>query len=326
MANDDDGIGTALSPELESLISDLPDGGDNAKSEDDAKEVDKAGEEEKPEDKTDEPEEDGEGERDSEDEEKGESDDEGYVIDDDEEEVVPEEKPTNSTEENKTNPNLTPEDQYVLQGLTPVKISGKVGDKDVEVDIYSTDQLPAGFKYADDASHDRAIRATQINELTARERQADYRNQQTQKAAKEFKEAEDASDRADIGELQRSGDIPKFKANPTSKEWDSDPANQLVQAVLDFKEKENQKYIEDYNAGKKAYRHIGFEEAYYKYQRLNPAKTRSEAEKNEDKERKQIASRTNKTAGTSSNKADKDDTRITSTRDLFGYIDSLGWE
>ena len=152
--------------------------------------------------------------------------------------------------------------------------------------------------------------------------QQDFRNQETVKAGKAFREAEETADRQDIGELQREGIIPKFKLQPNDKNFDSDPAAALIQKVLDFKDAENQKYLEAANSGR-PYRHIGFEEAYYKYQRVTPAAKETTALAKEDQERKEFAKRTSKTSGTEPGKALGKTERFTNSRDMFNYLDGL---
>jgi hypothetical protein len=97
--------------------------------------------------------------------------------------------------------------------------------------------------------------------------------------------------------LQRDGKIPKFKAEPNSADFEKDPGVQLVQEVLDFKEAQNAKYLEQYNAGR-SWKRIGFDEAFRMYQRENPTKSNPRQTK-EDSERTNMAKRTSKTNGTS---------------------------
>lgn len=259
-------------------------------------------------------------------EDEAEADDtEGYTIDQDDTEAEQDEAtPTNSTDENKTNPSLTPEDAYILENLQPITVRGQVADKDVEVKVYAPEQLPQGFKFNDDRDREIVGKAFNMLESRAQQLQTDYRSQQTAKSATEFKAAEDAADRSEIGELQRDGVIPKFKAEPNSKDFDSDPAVKLVQEVLDFKEKENERFLKEFNAGK-PYKHIGFEEAFFKYQRTNPPKV-DEEQKKEDAERKEVARRTSKTSTTGGGKSGEPKEIFHSSRDLNNYIDNLGWD
>lgn len=250
-----------------------------------------------------------------------ESEDEGYTIDGDEE-PVEEEVPTNSTDENKTNPNLTPEQSYILENLQPITVRGIVDDKPVEVKVFSPEQLPAGFKYNDDRERSIYDKAYNMLEGRAQELQSEYRNQENNKASQQFQAAEEAADRADIGELQRNGEIPRFKASPDAADFEEDAGVQLVQEILDFKDAENQRYLEESQKGK-PYRHIGFREAFYSYKSRNPSKARSPEQTKEDSERKAVARRTSRTQGTSTKSAAQKPEVFKSTRDMMSYIDGL---
>lgn len=226
--------------------------------------------------------------------------DDGYTIDEGDDEEAIDDAPESKTEPDKAvdRSNLTPEQQYILDNISPIKVAGYVGDSNkLEVfDVLSPEQLPNGFRFADDRERAKATKDFAVLENKASELQSQYRNQENQKAAEEFKQREDTADRQDIAALQKSGDIPKFKAQPDSKEFDSDPGVKLVQEVLDFKEKKNADYYQQYEAGR-PYRHIGFEEAYYMYKRENPTKV-DKAQEREDDEREAFAKRTSNTKGT----------------------------
>lgn len=223
----------------------------------------------------------------------------GYTIDEGDEDS--EEVPSNSTAEQSTS-QLTPEEQYIVDNIPTFKVQGYLpGSEKLEtIDIRTIEQLPHGFKYASDQESALAATRTAMNENRALQLQTEYRNQQSQKAATEFKEREDRADRQDIAELQREGKIPRFKVDPNSKDFESDPGVQLVQEILDYKETQNNKYMEEYNAGR-PYKHIGFDEAFRMYQRDNPTKG-NPAQVKEDAERKGIAKRTSGTTGSTATK------------------------
>lgn len=231
---------------------------------------------------------------------KGSEDDEkGYAIDEGEEEDK--EEPTTSTEKGEEDTRqLTAEQKYILDNLQPITVRGTVGSETEvkEYKVYSPEYLPQGFKYVDDRELSAATKAFSSLEQRATQLQGDYRNQETQKATKEFKEREDAADRQDIASLQREGQLPLFKADPNSADFEKDPGVVLVQEIIDYKEAQNDKYLKEYNAGR-PYKHIGFEEAFRMFQRDNPTKSSPEQTK-EDKERVDQAKRTSKTSGQSS--------------------------
>ena len=224
----------------------------------------------------------------------GKEDDEGYAIDDGDE---AEEKPKDEAAAATTEPtNLTAEQKYILDGLTPLKVKGTVGsdDKVQEFTVYAPEYLPQGFKYVDDRESATANKAFAMLESKAVERQNEFRNQETAKSTEAFQEAEKAADRADIGKLQRDGDLPKFKLSADDPKFDTYPAAVEIQSILDFKDKKNAEYLEQANAGR-PFKHIGFEEAFLMYQRENPKEDTAQVK--EDKERIELANRTSGTAG-----------------------------
>lgn len=259
--------------------------------------------------------------------ESGEEENEGYTIDGEEDTEPDEEVPTTSTEEAKSSTNLTAEQQYILDNLQAITVRGTVGadGKVQEFTVLSPEQLPNGFKYVDERESSIANKNFALLESKALTLQSDFRTQETTKAAQEFKAREDAADISDIAELQKAGDLPKFKLQRNDPKFETDPGVQLVQEVLDFKETQNQKYMDEYNAGR-PYKHIGFQEAYAMYKRSNPDTTKA-AQKAEDAERKAVAQRTSGTKGASTKTGQ---TKVHSgmmSRDLDALIESRtqGW-
>ena len=249
------------------------------------------------------------------------AEDNAYTIDEgDEEEEDAEPAPTNSTQ---ASPNqFTAEQQYILDNISPIRVRGEVDGKVNEYEVLAPDQLPQGFKFLDDRDMALATKSFAMLETKAEQLQNDYRNQASVKAGQEFKAREDAADRQDIGELQRSGDIPKFTTPANDPKFDQDPGVQLVQDILDFKESQNQKYMDEYNAGR-PYKHIGFEEAFRMFKQTQPAKA-NPAQVKEDAERKNVAKRT---TGSKSNKDDTPRQRpvLRNSRDIDSFIENLDW-
>ena len=249
------------------------------------------------------------------------AEDNAYTIDEGEEEAEDEEPaPTNSTQ---ASPNqFTAEQQYILDNISPIRVRGEVDGKVNEYEVLAPDQLPQGFKFLDDRDMALATKSFAMLETKAEQLQNEYRNQATVKAGQEFKAKEDAADRQDIGELQRSGDIPKFTTPANDPKFDQDPSVQLVQDILDFKESQNQKYMDEYNAGR-PYKHIGFEEAFRMFKQTQPAKA-NPAQVKEDAERKNVAKRT---TGSKSNKDDTPRQRpvLRNSRDIDSFIENLDW-
>jgi hypothetical protein len=227
-------------------------------------------------------------------------DDEGYAIDGDgeadEEDNV--EEPDQPEQSSVDTTNLTPEQRYIIDKVTPLAITvrGVVGDGELkEYKVLAPEQLPQGFRYVDEREASIANKQFALIENEATRFQNEYRNQQSQKQTQDFVARENAADTADIGRLQREHVIPMFKLQQNDPNFENDPGVKLVQEVLDFKEQKNNQYSKEYNAGR-PFKHIGFEEAFLMYQREHPES--DSLQKAEDQARKDQARRTKSTKGT----------------------------
>ena len=325
--------GLTLSPSLDAKLNALDDNlqpiqkeevkNEDVPAEETVEENDTAPEvkEEQEVDESEEADDDSEESGDEESTESADDDDSAYTIDEGDDEAEDEEPaPTNSTQ---ASPNqFTAEQQYILDNISPIRVRGEVDGKVNEYEVLAPDQLPQGFKFLDDRDMALATKSFAMLETKAEQLQNEYRNQATVKAGQEFKAKEDAADRQDIGELQRSGDLPKFTVAPTDAKFEQDPSVQLVQDILDFKESQNQKYMDEYNAGR-PYKHIGFEEAFRMFKQTQPAKA-NPAQVKEDAERKNVAKRT---TGSKSNKDDTPRQRpvLRNSRDIDNFIENLDW-
>lgn len=273
-----------------------------------------------------------EGESSSNDSDSNDSNDDGFTIDEANNESDDDSNHNDDNKDNKKQPiengkplndNLTPELQYVVDNIKPLRVRGATEvDGDVkEFEVYDPSQLPQGFRYVDDRERDMATKAFINMETRAVQLVNDFRNQESTKAAKAFKEAEDKADRSDIAILQNSGELPKFKLKSSDPNFDDDPASQLIEKVLNYKDNINQKYLEQVNAGA-PYRHIGFEDAFRRYIRENPLDQKTEAEDREDKDRKDIARRTRGGQGDDA----KSNTKVPvlhNKREMDSFLDSL---
>lgn len=249
--------------------------------------------------------------------------DEGYTIDGDEEDAEEDEIEVATTPDQVQTVNraeLTPEQSYILDNLQPIVVRGYVGDGELqEFTVLAPEQLPVGFKYVDERESSIAIKNFNLLEQRATQLQNDFRNQQTQKMANEFKTREDDADRYDIGQLQRSGELPKFRLTPDNKNFESDPGVKMVQEILDFKEAMNERYMREYDAGR-PYKRIGFEEAFAMWKRQNPGVNPKVGI--EDAEREQVARRTSKTKGKSAEGTNRRRGAM-SSRELEMYLEGL---
>ena len=251
-------------------------------------------------------------------------DTEGYSIDEIEGNDTEDDKKDNVViEQPRSADNLTPEQKYIVENLAPIKVQGVIGDSTdlKEYTVYDPSQLPRGFKYTDDRERDIASKSFISMENQALKLQADFRGQENQKAQKAYKEQEEKADWEDIASLQKTKDLPLFKLKPTDKDFDTDPTSVLIDKVLEFKEELNKQYLEGYNNGR-PYRHIGFEDAYVKYLKVNPPNAKSDAEVKEDKDRKDLARRTSGANGDLAKSGEKP-VILSSKRDIDNYIDNL---
>lgn len=187
----------------------------------------------------------------------GEETDEGYFADEDD--------ATNedALETPMAPANFSAEDKYIIDNLPLISVRVVMADDSVKtVQVRSAAELPRDAKgYATFHEGEVFKEATTAQEMKARELQSYYRNHQTQLQSQEFEKKENQAIREDIAELQRDGEIPKFKAQPGTRAFGSDPAAKVVQDTIDFMNERNAKYLDRSNRGG-VYRHIGFAEAY----------------------------------------------------------------
>lgn len=251
-------------------------------------------------------------------------DDEGYSIDDvenAEEDAETKEEKKEEQEVRQELANLTPEQRYIVENITPITVRGLVGEETKEFTVFSPEQLPAGFKYLDDRDHDIAVRGFTQLESKAVQLQEKFREDAARASSKDFEEANNKADWEDIAFLQREGELPKFKLKPTEAGFEDDPAAKLIQEIMDFKDKRNAQYLKDYQEKGRPFRMIGFEDAFRQYK---PAKTTTDkAQEQEDESRKNLSKRTTKTTSTTSKDGVAARVPLRNSRDMFTYIDNL---
>lgn len=190
--------------------------------------------------------------------ESAEDDDEGYFADDGDSDDT-----TTAPELPAAPANFSAEEKYIVDNLPLISVRVKMADDSVKtMQVRSAAELPRDMRGIATPYEDKQFDlANTAQETRARELQTYYRQHQTQLETQEFEKKENQSIRDDIAELQREGEIPKFKAQPGTRAFDSDPAAQRVQEVIEFMNDRNAKYLERANKGG-SYRHIGFAEAY----------------------------------------------------------------
>lgn len=251
--------------------------------------------------------------------EKTPEDDKGYTaseIDQPEKVSSEEEEPT----EIDTN-GLNDEAKYIVENLPYITARIKDGENVKEVQIKSWTQLPDDVNFATKRDEIAFMNALTAQENRALDLQNKFQQGQQEKQTQQFEERENEAVRADITELQKAGELPKFKVKPDDAEFDKDPATKEVQKVLDFMHERNEQYLKEYQQGR-AYRHLGFREAFVLQQKSKPNK----AEVEEDAERQGLANKTNVTRGMASKELKKPTVKAGTTVDqILARIDAEEW-
>lgn len=245
--------------------------------------------------------------------------DEGFTADELEEtpevETPPSPEPTPANVEG-----MDAETKYIFDNLPNITARIKDGDGVKEIQLKSPTQLPENFEFASKRDEVLFMNAVSAQENRALQLQSTYQQQQQSTQNQQFEERENAMIRDDVAELQKEGELPKFKTQVGDPEFEKDPATQEVQKVLDFMEERNQQYLNDYNQGR-PYRHIGFREAYYMFQRTG--QSTQVAQQQEDRERKEIANRTTTPRGLVPTELKKPTVpRGTTVQDILNRIDA----
>lgn len=250
--------------------------------------------------------------------EKSPKDDEGYTAD----EIEDVEKPTSDVETADIDTsNLNDEAKYIVDNLPFITARIKDGDKIKEVQVKSWTQLPEDIAFASKRDELAFMNALTAQENRARDLQVKFQQTQQDKQNRDFETRENESIREDIAELQRTGELPKFKVKVDDPNFAKDETTKEVQKVLDFMSERNEQYLKEYQQGR-AYRHIGFREAFSMYKRTQPS--REEAQ--EDKERNEIAKKTNVNRGLPSKELKRPTVKAGTRIDqILARIDAEEW-
>lgn len=260
-----------------------------------------------------EPNEENEGEEGDEDRE-NEDGDEGITIDDLAEKAVSDEENEENEDYSNMDLNINPvyvngaditdilanelesktgEERFLYANISPAVLTGEDGKQIV---AYGASSIPKDFKFASDADvikaqNEFARISRQANDLKKEYSEIEEMNQKYADATAQAK-----ADMADISDLQNGGLIPRFSNADTIEDLSEDPAAELVDMILGFKNEMNE-YYEQQGLN----RNVGFREAYNEFMRQNPDIADAiESDKNEnsdlkaeDEERIKIAKRTN---------------------------------
>ena len=210
-----------------------------------------------------------------------EDDDDGYYADEGLDESEPE--VTRSDFQNNAG---VPTDmgKYILDNLPQINVVGEQNGKVVNLTVKRAEDLPRDFQFT--SEYDRQIFQQNIADQTQRAYQLmNQYNQsvQSQENAK-FSQQEDREIQTDLADLQRDGELKKFKYAPNDRRFNEDPAVQEAQEVLSFMNEENQNRLNEANRTGRLISRLTFKDAYYLYRRQNPVNTPQQVQ--EDTQRK----------------------------------------
>lgn len=189
----------------------------------------------------------------------------GYYADEGLEEVEPEQLQTTQ--------GSTEMGQWVLDNLPGISVQGTRDGKAVTLQVKRAEDLPDGFDFLN--KRDEKIFDQNIADQTNRAYRLVEKYQQDQQTAQatQFSQQEDRDIQADIASLQREGILDRFKYAPNDSKFDSDPAVQSMQEVLDYYNEQNQgRWAESQRTGR-LFARLSYKDAFYLYQREHPTVT-----------------------------------------------------
>lgn len=216
-----------------------------------------------------------------------------YVVDSTEEDDTTTTTPPAAGDQPKT------QDEFVLAGLQ--KLSVRVigpDDKIHTIQAYGNGDLPRDMK-AFATKYEEKIWDTQVaaQEQKARDLVNQFQTRQRQADTDQFVRRENMAIRDDLNDLIKEGTFPKFKGTPGSREFEDSDGGKEFDKVIKFMNEQNQRYSEVAQKGR-AYRHIGFREAFIMLNGPNPKAD----EKTEDAARKKVAKKLKSGGGTDAGK------------------------
>lgn len=213
----------------------------------------------------------------------------------------------------------------------PIVIRGIRGEgdnaKEVEIKVYSPNDIPADFKFQNDQQRMAAQTGFMGIEQKANKLLGEFRQNQSQTAAQDFERRENEGIRADVADLQKEGRFPKFTVQPGAAGFDDSPEAKQMAEVLTVMTEKNEMYFKQYNQGR-PYKHIGFAEAFDIWERKQSTAAatakKDDEQKKEDEERKERgAEKGSSNRGMNPGNIVKPTVRSgTTTRDILNRIDA----
>lgn len=126
---------------------------------------------------------------------------------------------------------MPPINKFIYNNLPYVEAKGKDG---TILKVKTPDQLPEDFEFASAKAQTKFNNDMQAQENKANDMERAIVSRARQQRAAEQSRAEAQDTIAQIESLQKSGDLPKPKAQPNTQEFNSDPAVQLIDKVLSY--------------------------------------------------------------------------------------------
>lgn len=220
------------------------------------------------------------------------TEEQGYYADEGLEEV--------ESEQLQTPQGQTEMGQWVLDSLPQITVQGTQNGKTVTLQVKRAEDLPNDFDFI--SKRDEKIFDQNIADQTNRAYKLveKYQTDQQTAQATQFSQQEDRDIQSDIAALQRDKLLDRFKYAPNDPKFDSDPAVQRMQEVLDYYNEQNQaRWAESQRSGR-LFGRLSYKDAFYLYERDHP--TTTPEQKQEDTSRK-AASRTIAKAGNGTEQA-----------------------
>src|SRR5882724_8155451 len=236
--------------------------------------------------------------------------DDDYITDHGEDEPV---APSAGTPPAPTLPVVNDEGTFILQNLAKIQVRIVAADDSVKtIEVYGWGDLPRDYK-GFPTKYEEGIfqQAANAQELKARDLQTQYRNNKMQADTEQYVQRENKAIAEDLTELRQEGLFPKFKGTPGTKEFNDSAGAKEFDKVIAYMNEQNDRYGKAANSGK-AYRHIGFHEAFIM---LNGPNLKA-ADKAEDKARHETAGKLTSSRGTAADSKQVSTKRVTNITEL----------
>lgn len=210
-------------------------------------------------------------------------------------------------------PVVNDEGTFILQNLAKIQVRIVAADDSVKtVEVYGWGDLPRDYK-GFPTKYEEGIfqQAANAQELKARDLQTQYHNNKMQADTEQYVQRENKAIAEDLTELRQEGLFPKFKGTPGTKEFNDSAGAKEFDKVIAYMNEQNDRYGKAAQTGK-AYRHIGFREAFTMLNGPNP----KAADKAEDKARRGAAGKLKSSRGTPADTTQVSTKRVTNITEL----------